>query len=95
MLDLTDPDFQSVTRAHAAAVEAAINDVLAASRAVGELPAVPAGEIDPLPRALPAGYNGALLTWGMNGQGSPADAVREQLRHLLAPHLIAAPVPAG
>jgi AcrR family transcriptional regulator len=88
LLDLSDPEFQSVARAHAAAIEASIDDVLAASRTAGELAPLPPGASDLLPRALHAGYNGALVTWGMTGQGNPADAVREHLRQLLTPHQV-------
>ncbi|GAA4603249.1 AcrR family transcriptional regulator [Actinoplanes octamycinicus] len=71
LLDVADPDFCEVTRGYAGAVERAIAGVL--------------GSTDPeLPRAVHAAYNGALITWGMTGDGSPADAVRSQLRRLLA-----------
>ncbi|BCJ46862.1 hypothetical protein GCM10010168_36160 [Actinoplanes ianthinogenes] len=39
-----------------------------------------------LPRAVHAAYNGALVTWGMTEDGSPAGAVRSQLRRSPADH---------
>lgn len=85
LLDLGDPDFQQVSRDYAHALEAAIGDVLDASRAAGELRA----DTDQthLPRAVHAAYNGALITWGMTNDGTPAQQVRDQLNTLLAPHL--------
>ncbi|WP_122982131.1 TetR family transcriptional regulator [Actinoplanes teichomyceticus] len=79
LLDLSDPQFREVTRGYAEAVEAAIATVLDAAARAGELPAPRAG----LPRAVHAAYNGALITWGMTGDGSPAEAVRTQLTRVL------------
>jgi AcrR family transcriptional regulator len=88
LLDLTDPQFQQISRDHATAVEQAIAEVLAAAHTAGEL----AGD-DPaeLPRAIHAAYNGAMVTWGMHGDGSPADQVRSQLGILLDPYLTPTP----
>ncbi len=83
LLDLSDPDFQQISRDYANAVERAIADVLAASRAAGELTSSGEG----LARAVHAAYNGALVTWGMTGDGHPAEHVRSQLGHLLGLHL--------
>jgi len=86
LLDLSDPEFQQVSREYTAAVEAAIGVVLQAGRTAGELGS---GQTDDgLPRAVHAAYNGALVTWGMAGDGSdPAEHVRAQLLHLLGPRL--------
>jgi AcrR family transcriptional regulator len=85
LLDLGDPDFQQVSRDYAYALEVSIGDVLDASRAAGELRA----DTDQthLPRAVHAAYNGALVTWGMTADGTPAQQVRDQLTALLTPHL--------
>ena len=85
LLDLTDPDFQEVSRIYARGVETAIADVLDAGRAAGEL----VGESHQwttLPRAVHSAYNGALVTWGMTNDGLPGQHVRDQLNQLLAPH---------
>ncbi|MBW8805371.1 MAG: TetR/AcrR family transcriptional regulator [Catenulisporales bacterium] len=83
LLDLSDPQFQQISHDYTAAVEAAIADVLTASQAAGELAP---GDLSQLPRAIHAAYNGALLTWGMAGEGSPAEHVRSQLILLLGPY---------
>ena len=45
-------------------------------------------DTDGLARAVHAAYNGALITWGMAGDGSPPTGhVRTQLRHVLRPWL--------
>jgi AcrR family transcriptional regulator len=92
LLDMSDPEFQRVSRDYTAAVEAAVATVLRAGVAAGEIE--PGRLLDGLPRAVHAGYNGALVTWGMAGDGDPAASVREQLRRLLQPYL-AGSLPAG
>lgn len=64
MLDLTDPEFQEVSRDYAHAVEAALASVLDASRAVGELQS--SSHDAQLARAVHVAYNGTLVTWGMS-----------------------------
>ncbi|WIM99258.1 TetR family transcriptional regulator [Actinoplanes oblitus] len=70
LLDVTDPEFREVTRGYATAIEEAIGTVLRSPDAG-------------LPRAVHAAYNGALITWGMTGDGTPADAVRAALTRVL------------
>lgn len=84
LLDLTDPEFRQVTANYAAAVEAAIAEVLDVGQAAGELTVADRAG---LAGAVHAAYNGALITWGMHRPDActPADAVREQLRRILAP----------
>jgi len=84
LMDLSDPEFRENSRDFAAALEGAIAGVLAAGRAAGELVS---GDPEQLARAVHAAYNGALVAWGLAGDGSPADRVREQLTLLLGPHL--------
>jgi AcrR family transcriptional regulator len=84
LLDLSDPQFRRISRDYATAVEQAIADVLAAGQAAGELTP---GDLRQLPRAIHAAYNGAMVTWGMAGDGSPAEHVRTQLTLLLGPRL--------
>ncbi|RSM67942.1 TetR/AcrR family transcriptional regulator [Actinoplanes sp. ATCC 53533] len=84
LLDLTDPQFQQISRDYADAVEQTIAEVLAAAHAAGEIVHT---DLTDLPRAIHAAYNGAMVTWGMHGQGSPADQVRTQLTILLEPYL--------
>lgn len=84
LLDLTDPQFQQISRDYASAVEQAIGEVLAAAHTAGE---IAHGDLAELPRAIHAAYNGAMVTWGMHGRGSPAEQVRTQLTVLLDPYL--------
>jgi AcrR family transcriptional regulator len=84
LLDLTDPQFQQISRDYVTAVEQAIGEVLEAARAVGELGT---DDLSELPRAIHAAYNGAMVTWGMCGEGSPAEQVRTQLSTLLGSYL--------
>jgi AcrR family transcriptional regulator len=86
LLDLTDPQFRQINRDHAIAVEQAIAEVLAAARSTGELTR---DDVPELPRVIHAAYNGAMVTWGMHGDGSPAEQVRTQLTILLDPCLAA------
>lgn len=88
LLDLTDPQFQQISRDYASSVEQAIAEVLAAAHAAGELAH---DEFTELPRAIHAAYNGAMVTWGMHGYGSPSDQVRTQLGILLDPYLTPTP----
>jgi AcrR family transcriptional regulator len=81
LLDLSDPEFREITRDYTLAVETAISTVLRAGGVTGP-------GTDGLARAVHAAYNGALITWGMAGDGSPpAGHVRTQLRHVLRPWL--------
>ncbi|WP_067137180.1 TetR/AcrR family transcriptional regulator [Microtetraspora malaysiensis] len=84
LLDMSDPQFRQISRDYAAAVERAIADALAAGQTAGELIK---GDLSRLSRAIHAAYNGALIAWGLSGDGSPAERVREQLTLLLGPYL--------
>ena len=73
LMDLSDPDFQGITRRHARAVRAAIEDVLTAAAGRGrELPDVPVAQLAQVVHVV---YNGALVTWGMDPRGSAQKAV--------------------
>lgn len=78
MLDLTDPDFRQASRDYVHAVESAITSALEASRAAGELDKSSSDQAQ-LARAVHAAYNGALVTWGMTGEGRPSQKVTRQL----------------
>lgn len=81
LMDLSDPDFQALSRRHTEAVQTALHDVLRVAVERGELPrsADPAS----LSRLVHSIYNGALLCWGMAPHGRPADAVRAALLDVL------------
>ncbi|MGY1603054.1 TetR/AcrR family transcriptional regulator [Geodermatophilus sp. SYSU D00815] len=81
LLDLSDPEFQALARRHAQGVLAAVVDVLTAARDAGELP----DDTDPdaLGSLVHATYNGALVSWGLDPDGRPAEAVARRLDALL------------
>jgi AcrR family transcriptional regulator len=84
LLDLADPEFRRIARDYATAIEAAVAEVLAAAE-------LPGADLDSLPAAVHAAYNGAMVTWGMRGGGSAAEAVRAQLTTLFSPYRGPAP----
>lgn len=84
LMDLADPEFHAISREYARVVERAIGAILDASLAAGEISAAYRPD---LPRAIHAAYNGAMVTWGMHGEGSPAEQVRTLLGILLDPYL--------
>lgn len=77
LLDLSDPDFQEISRRHANAVRQAILDVLSVVASKGGL----REGVDPdqAGELVYAVYNGALVTWGMAPVGRPGDAVELHL----------------
>ncbi|WP_448624602.1 TetR/AcrR family transcriptional regulator [Geodermatophilus sp. URMC 64] len=81
LMDLSDPAFQALSRRHAQGVLAAIVEVLESARAAGELPE--AADPEGLGALVHAVYNGALVTWGLDPDGRPADAVARRLTALL------------
>lgn len=83
LLDLSDPEFQQITRRYASATETALAAALRAGQASGRLVD---GDPQVLAGLVHATYNGALITWGMLGRGALADHVRTQLEHLLDPY---------
>lgn len=84
LMDLADPEFSAVTRRYAANLGTALREALAAARDRGELrPGTDPAELAELVHST---YNGALVTWGMTGEGRPADRVRRHLAALLAAH---------
>jgi AcrR family transcriptional regulator len=82
--DLADPEFQAIARRYGVGVTAAVQDVLAAAAAGGELDADV--DLDALAQMVHVVYNGALVTWGMIPDGRPADRVAQRLRQVLAPY---------
>ena len=81
LLDLADPEFQTLSRRHTDAVTAAIADVLASAAARDLLPS--RTDTAELARLVHAVYNGALITWGMAPDGRPQAAVAARLRTVL------------
>lgn len=81
-LDLTDPAFRALTRAHFRAIRDGLEQLLAEAVDAGELqPADP----EALARTLEACYHGAILAWAADPEGSAPDAVRRAVRVVLDP----------
>jgi AcrR family transcriptional regulator len=84
LLDLSDPQFREITREFAVGTETALTQALRAAQEQGQLNT--ATDVADLARAVHAMYNGALLTWGMSGDGALGEHVRKQLEDLLRPY---------
>ena len=80
-LDLADPEFRVHAAAHAAALRAEVEALLAEAAAAGELDGRPRR---PLADALVAVYNGALLGWAIDRRGRAPDRVRQGMQLLFA-----------
>ncbi|MFC6287441.1 TetR/AcrR family transcriptional regulator [Nocardioides sp. GCM10027113] len=81
LMDLSDPDFQEVSRRHATAIQQATAEVLAAAvdRGTANLH-LPVTETARLVHTV---YSGALVTWGMDPRGSARSAVSSALSAVL------------
>lgn len=84
-IDLTDPEFRAHAAEHARRVRDEIAGLLAAAVAAGELAG--GAEPGPLARAVQVAYNGALILWGLSGEGPLPAAMREALDQTLRPYL--------
>lgn len=81
LMDLSDPDFQQISRRHATSVQQAIEEVLATAVARGGVTLrLPADEVARLVYAM---YNGALVTWGMRPRGAASSTVAAALTALV------------
>lgn len=84
-IDLTDSEFHAHALAIHQAQARAVEDLLAESLSAGELR--PDTDIAALSRAVQTVSAGAGLMWALDRQGALARRVRQELDHLLAPHL--------
>ncbi|MGI8938797.1 MAG: TetR/AcrR family transcriptional regulator [Iamia sp.] len=83
-LDLTDPQLGEHAVAHSRAVTAGVRARLVAARGAGTLS--PAVSVDDLTDAIYTSYNGALVTWAIDGTGPLTDWVRTRLGRTVEPH---------
>jgi len=79
-LDLADADFHGHARDHARALRAEIRASLEDAVAGGELPLC---DTERLARAVQTVYNGALVTWAVDGEGTLASWLRTEVEWLL------------
>lgn len=81
-MDLTDPEFHEHARAHARLLESEVARSLKEAVRRGEI-RVSAAETSRLAKAVHSMYNGALLTWAIQGGGTIGAAIREAVGTLL------------
>jgi AcrR family transcriptional regulator len=84
-LDVADPEFRKHALAHSAAILDSCARLLQAAQEAGELK--PDADVPALARLTLVCFNGALQVWAVNGGGSLADFLRDQLELLLSPYL--------
>lgn len=84
-IDLTDEDFRRHLLAQATATRAALERLVSAAIAAGELTGVASAAR--LARTLEAIVSGSLLTWAFYQEGSAARWVRADVDAVLAPHV--------
>ena len=82
-LDLSDPAFHRHARDQAVAVRSEIRALLDAAIAAGELAPT---DTDRLARTVQMTYNGALLTWAIDREGTVADWLSGELAPILEPY---------
>jgi AcrR family transcriptional regulator len=82
-LDLTDPDLRTNAVRHSREMRHEIRHLLEAAIAAGDLVAA---DGERLAQAVQTTYNGALLTWAIDGRGDLADWLRLEIDFLLAPY---------
>ena len=82
-LDLREPDFYRCTIEHARVVRTEIQGLLDAAVAAGGLSSCDTAR---LARAVQVTYNGALVTWAIDREGSLTGRLRDELDLLLRPY---------
>jgi AcrR family transcriptional regulator len=82
-MDLTDPDLRDNAIRHSRELRAQIQRLLDEAIAAGELAA---GDSARLAQAVYTTYNGALLTWAIDGQGTLADWLQGDVNEVLRPY---------
>lgn len=84
-IDLTDPEFRAHLEQQAHATREALEHLVVAAVAAGEL--VATVNADALSRTLEVVLNGALLTWAFYREGTAQAFLRTSLDAVLAPYL--------
>ncbi|MGW6506438.1 TetR/AcrR family transcriptional regulator [Streptomyces niveus] len=91
-LDLGEPDFHAHALTVHRAERRAVEELLTAAVAAGELRA--GTDVRPLARSVQAMSSGAGLVWALDREGTLARRMRQEIDEVLARH-VAVPVPAG
>lgn len=82
-LDVADPDFRELAARHARELRSRISALLARALEEGELSR--RTDVERLARTVQVTYNGALVSWGIDGHGALGDTLRDELEAVLAP----------
>ncbi|MEV4996893.1 TetR/AcrR family transcriptional regulator [Streptomyces niveus] len=90
-LDLGEPDFHAYALTVHRAERRAVEELLTAAVAAGELRA--GTDVRPLARSVQAMSSGAGLVWALDREGTLARRMRQEIDEVLARH-VAVPVPA-
>ncbi|MFE5840308.1 TetR/AcrR family transcriptional regulator [Streptomyces niveus] len=90
-LDLGEPDFHAHALTMHRAERRAVEELLTAAVAAGELRA--GTDVRPLARSVQAMSSGAGLVWALDREGTLARRMRQEIDEVLARH-VAVPVPA-
>ncbi|WP_067439375.1 TetR/AcrR family transcriptional regulator [Nocardioides jensenii] len=85
-LDVVDPDFRALAQDHSRAVADGTRGLLDKAVRAGELR--PETDTGALSLALLIAFHGTPVVWALRGEGRLDDFARDQLRQVLAPHLI-------
>jgi AcrR family transcriptional regulator len=83
-LDLADPDMGAKAADHARVMRAEVGRFLSDALGSGELR--PGTDVDRLTSTVLTTYNGALITWALDGDGELADWLVDHLDAVLDPH---------
>lgn len=86
-LDLTDPQLREFATLHSHKLMAAARAQIAVAASSGQL--TERCTVDELADLLYTTYNGALLTWALDGTGESHDWVVERLQRVLRPYRVA------
>ena len=83
-LDLTDPDLSESAAQHSRKLLAAVRRQVASAAKYGQINA--RTNIDDLAESVYTTFNGALLTWAIDGEGISRDWLIERLHRTIEPH---------
>lgn len=84
-IDLTDADFRKHLLAQSRATRTGFEELLAEARTAGQL--LPRTDTKRLASVVETVLSGALLTWAVYREGTPAAWIRDRIDSVLAPHL--------
>lgn len=82
-LDLADPELHDLAARHSRALQARVRELLEQAMAAGSLVAVDGAR---LADAVVTTYNGALVTWALNGTGDLGSWLSNRLDFVLSPY---------